>query len=357
MIQDIFPHKLDNHFKPGQVPEDADVVLVFSGENVLCRLCDEGIVFPSAGEFECGKCCPTPNDASGSEGTSTPRAADMSVPAGNAALTPSNVPERDKGTDRNPGSSVAGMNLPYLFDVDGERYFLGDGTVACSTARDGEDAFEYAGDSGEATGNGSATHLPEGYEFVPLRSLRKKNARQKHRIFAAITARHLNDWYRTVRFCGCCGQSLRPSETERAMVCPSCGQVFYPRINPAVIVGVTHGDALLLTRYAGRRLSSYALVAGFTEIGETLEETVAREVMEETGLTVTNIRYYKSQPWGFASDILAGYYCDVIGDPTIHRDENELKEAVWMPRADIPGQSDDFSLTNEMMCAFRDGMV
>ena len=276
MIQEIAPHKLDNHFRPGQVPEDGDSVFVFSGESVMCRAAEKGILFPRAGEVKA-------DDA-----------------------------------------------LTYLFDVDGKRYFLAEEGSIC---------------------------LPAGYEFVPLRSLRRKDVPDKHLIFAAITARHLNDWYRTVRFCGCCGQRLRPSETERAMVCPSCGQVFYPRINPAVIVGVTHGDHLLLTRYAGRRLSSYALVAGFAEIGETLEETVAREVMEETGLAVTNIRYYKSQPWGYAADILTGYYCDVTGDPTIHMDRSELKEAVWMARADIPGQADDFSLTNEMMCAFRDGKI
>ena len=276
MIQDIFPHKLNNHFRPGQVPADTDTVFLFSGECVLCRISGDGIEFPRAEDVK------------------------------------------------------AGDGLTYLFDVDGERYFLGDG----------ENAF-----------------VPEGYVFVPLRGLRRKNVPDKHRIFAAITARHLHEWYRTARFCGCCGQRLEPSESERAMVCPSCGQIFYPRINPAVIVGVTHGDHLLLTRYAGRRLSSYALVAGFTEIGETLEETVAREVKEETGLFVTNIRYYKSQPWGYAADILTGYYCDAAGDPTIRMDANELKEAVWMARADIPGQADDFSLTNEMMCAFRDGLV
>ena len=78
-----------------------------------------------------------------------------------------------------------------------------------------------------------------------------------------------------------------------------------------------------------------ALVAGFTEIGETMEETVKREVMEETGLKVKNIRYYKSQPWGIASDILLGYYCDVDGDDTITMDESELKYAEWVKREDI----------------------
>lgn len=193
------------------------------------------------------------------------------------------------------------------------------------------------------------------FEYHPVRSLRKRNVPNRPLIFAAVTARHLNDWYRSNRYCGCCGGPVRHAEQERALVCPACGNVIYPRINPAVIIGVTNGDRLLMTKYAGRNLPFYALVAGFTEIGESFEETVRREVMEEVGLQVTNIRYYKSQPWGFADDILAGYFCDVTGDPEIHMDTTELKEAVWMKREEIPGQPDDFSLTNEMMMVFRNG--
>ena len=96
------------------------------------------------------------------------------------------------------------------------------------------------------------------------------------------------------------------------MVCPECHNTVYPRIMPAVIVGVINGDKLLLTKYrTGFKYN--ALIAGFTEIGETVEETVKREVMEEAGIKVNNIRYYKSQPWGSANDILLGFFCDVKG--------------------------------------------
>ncbi|HAZ90794.1 MAG TPA: NAD(+) diphosphatase, partial [Eubacterium sp.] len=111
---------------------------------------------------------------------------------------------------------------------------------------------------------------------------------------------------------------------------------------------------LLLTRYR-TGYAHNALVAGFTEIGETLEETVAREVMEETGLKVKNIRYYKSQPWGMAQDILVGYYCEVDGDTTIKVDESELKSALWVKREDIELQPNNLSLTNEMMKRFKEG--
>ena len=119
---------------------------------------------------------------------------------------------------------------------------------------------------------------------------------------------------------------------------------------------MTDGDRLLHTRYVrSRKLPYYALVAGFTEIGETLEQTVAREVMEETGLRVKNIRYFASQPWGVVDDLLAGFYCDVDGDTTIRLERSELSEAVWIERKKIVGQPNDFSLTNHMMMTFRDG--
>ena len=88
----------------------------------------------------------------------------------------------------------------------------------------------------------------------------------------------------------------------------------FPKISPAVIIGLTHKNRLLLSKYAGRTYKKYALLAGYTEIGETVEETVSREVMEEVGLPVKNIRYYKSQPWPFSSTVLMGFFCDLDGD-------------------------------------------
>jgi NAD+ diphosphatase len=110
----------------------------------------------------------------------------------------------------------------------------------------------------------------------------------------------------------------------------------------------------LVTRYRNG-YNHNALVAGFTEIGETLEQTVAREVMEETGIKVKNIRYYKSQPWGIAQDILVGFFCEAEGDDEISLDENELKFAQWLKRDEIELQPDSISLTNEMMKLFKEG--
>ena len=147
-----------------------------------------------------------------------------------------------------------------------------------------------------------------------------------------------------------------PDHKERMVHCEHCGNTVYPKICPGVIVAVTDGDRLLLTKYANRPGSvNYALVAGFTEIGETLEETVQREVMEEVGLKVKNIRYYKSQPWSFSGTLLFGFYCDLDGDDTLTVDHDELSMASWFNREDIPDEGDNISLTKEMMMAFKHG--
>ena len=131
--------------------------------------------------------------------------------------------------------------------------------------------------------------------------------------------------------------------------------VIYPRISPAVIVAVTDGDRILLTKYAGRGYTHYALIAGYTEIGETMEQTVQREVLEEVGLRVKNIRYYKSQPWGVDGNVLMGFYCDLDGDDAIRLDERELALAQWHHRHTIPVKDDRFSLTREMIRVFAEG--
>ena len=173
--------------------------------------------------------------------------------------------------------------------------------------------------------------------------------------FAAANGAELHRFYSNNRFCGRCGTKSMKSRKERAMVCPACGNTIYPKIAPAVIVAITDGDKLLLTKYAGREYTRYALVAGYTEFGETLEETVRREVMEEVGLKVKNIRYYKNQPWAFSDSMLVGFFAELDGSPQIHLDETELSTAVWMKREDIPGDYTNVSLTHEMILLFFNG--
>ena len=137
---------------------------------------------------------------------------------------------------------------------------------------------------------------------------------------------------------------MEESKSERALVCPSCENTVYPRINPAVIVAVRDGERLLVTQYAGRPYKNYALIAGFAETGETIEETVLREVKEETGITVKNPEFYKSQPWGFSDSLLFGFFCDLDGTDELTVDKTELETALWVQREDLPDDEETVSL-------------
>lgn len=191
------------------------------------------------------------------------------------------------------------------------------------------------------------------YEYAPVRSFRQMVSKEV--CFAIMTAWHLHRWYLASRYCGMCGEKTVHDARERMMRCPACGNVIYPGIAPAVIVAVTDGNRILMSKYADREYKKYALLAGFTEIGETAEETVRREVMEEVGLRVKNIRYYKSQPWGIDGNLLLGFFCELEGCDEIHRDEGELAEAGWFDRDGMPAHDDGISLTREMMGVFERG--
>lgn len=173
--------------------------------------------------------------------------------------------------------------------------------------------------------------------------------------FAGITGYQLYRWYQAHRFCGKCGSRTRKDTKERMLYCENCGNMEYPKICPAVIIAVTDGNRILMSKYAGRTYKKYALLAGFTEVGETVEETVKREVMEEVGLKVKNIRYYKSQPWSFTDTLLLGFFCELDGEDNITLDAEELALAEWFEREDIPEVTSHESLTNEMMMKFKYG--
>lgn len=192
----------------------------------------------------------------------------------------------------------------------------------------------------------------DGWDLAPLFSISRM--KPKYMAYAALEAVTLSSWYINNRYCGRCGHEMAHSTTERALQCPECKNLLYPKICPVAIVAVRNGDKLLLTKYKGRGdVPFYALVAGFAEIGEPIEDTVRREVMEETGVKVTNLKFYKSQPWALSDSLLMGFFCDADGDQEPHADENELSVAEWVAREDIPNRYDDFALTAEMIEYFR----
>ena len=181
--------------------------------------------------------------------------------------------------------------------------------------------------------------------------------------FAASVGVQLHNWYRRTRFCGSCGMPLLHAENERMMYCPACGEMFFPQICPSVIVAVRDGERILLTKYSPNHFpksthnprATYALVAGYVEIGETPEQCVEREVMEEVGLRVKNITPWKNQPWPFTTTLLFGFFCDLDGSDRITLQEDELAVAEWVRREDMEDRSADISLTSNMMEAFRLG--
>ena len=218
-----------------------------------------------------------------------------------------------------------GMQLQFVFSMQEEDYYL------------------WMGEAGEL----------EGFAYEPASGLRQTVS--KNICFAAMTGWHLFTWYRNNQFCGRCGAKTEHDHKERMLRCPECGNMIFPRIAPAVIIALVDGDRLILSKYAGRNYTRFALLAGFIEIGETAEECVAREVMEEVGLKVKNIRYYKSQPWGIAGNLQIGYFCDLDGSDEITLDKTELSEAGWYDRHDLPAKDDGISLTREMIRIFGEG--
>lgn len=318
MIQDIAPKIMHNQFRdygPEQM-KDEDTAFVFEGRNVLCHVDEQaGISFPKAGEL---------------------------LAAG-----------------------AAREHFRYLFSIDDRPFWLFSSFEEDADARSvlaGLKAKSCDPDScasGEARvdidpGSGASGLSPVEYTVETLRVLRR--TKPKEECYAGETAYHLYVWYRDNSFCGRCGERLEYSHKERAMICPSCGNMVYPKIAPAVIVGILNasGDKIVMTRYAGREYKGHALVAGFCEIGETAEDTVRREVLEEVGLHVRNIRYYKSQPWGFDSNLLFGYYCTADEDEPIHMDDGELAKAVWVSRDEIGEEERNLSLTAEMIMHFKE---
>lgn len=213
-------------------------------------------------------------------------------------------------------------NTQYLFSVDQNHYFL----------------YKYE------------MEVTDGFEYVAVHTF--MNQALGYDGFVAVSGFHLFNWYENNKYCGKCGKRLVHDDKERMLRCLECGNLVYPKLAPAVIVGIIKDNQLLLTRYSGRAFKRYALVAGFAEVGETIEATVKREVMEEVGLHVTNIRYYKSQPWGLSESLLMGFYADVEGDATITLDQEELEFAAFFTKAAIPTNYSTTSLTGEMIDNF-----
>lgn len=228
------------------------------------------------------------------------------------------------------GKTLADFEGHYLFSIDDTAFFL---------------------DSSKATVEAEA---PAGYEYMGNRTFRAMSPLER---MGGATAAHIAHWESLNKFCGRCGCKTKRSLTERAMVCPLCGNTVYPRISPVVIVAVHNGDKLLMAHNIDNPNPRLFLISGFVEIGESLEQAIHREVMEEAGVRVKNIRYFSSQPWPFSDSLIAGFTAELDGDDTIHMQKEELSEAMWVRREDIPEYETDVSISCCLIENFRRGYI
>jgi NAD+ diphosphatase len=178
-----------------------------------------------------------------------------------------------------------------------------------------------------------ASAPPAGHEFRELRALFGRMPEPLHRV--AGRAVQIVEWDRTHRFCGACATPTEPVASERARACPSCGLVNFPRLAPAIIVAVERGDEILLGRGPHFPPGIYSVIAGFVEPGESVEEAVRREVREETGVEVDDVRYFASQPWPYPHSLMLGFQARYRSGE-LRIDPAELEDAAWFHRDAMP---------------------
>jgi NAD+ diphosphatase len=194
------------------------------------------------------------------------------------------------------------------------------------------------------------TPLPEPLFVVGLREL--FSGFSEAIFWAAGRASQVVDWATTHRYCGRCATPTERVPRERCMRCPRCGLLAYPRITPAIIVLVRRGDEALLARGARFPLPFYSTLAGFAEVGETLEQTLAREVREEVGIGVKDIRYFGSQPWPFPNSLMIGFFAEwASGELRI--DGEEILDAGWYRVDALPSIPPKISIARALIDAWR----
>lgn len=308
MIQDIAPHTFNNEYTPS-VPKGSDYVIVVDDRRILLKEHAGGrLMLPTVSDL-----------LRDSDLLSSPAES-----ASEAAAASTSVPDHSASDE--VASDSLSQTLTYLFSIDETCFFFLPETPAARAP----------------------------YQYVNEMVLRELE--HDYLSFGAATAVQLAQWYTLHHFCGKCGVATVHSTTERAVICPKCGHIYYPRISPVVIIAITDRDRILLTKYSRKGTKRHSLVAGFVEIGETLEDAVRRETMEEVGLRVKNIRYIESQPWAFSSSLISGFAAEVDGDPTVHLNtdgKDELASAEWIPRDELACEDHSVSLTWDMIGKFR----
>ncbi len=194
--------------------------------------------------------------------------------------------------------------------------------------------------------------LPEAYRFSGLRSL--VGQIEENVFMLAGRAYQIIHWDQLSKFCGRCGAPTRMKEDERAKQCDRCGNVIYPRISPAIIIAILRGDKILLAHNKNFRENMFSVIAGFMEPGEEFEDTAKREVFEEVGIRIKNLRYFASQSWPFPDSLMVGFICEYAGGE-IQIDGSEIAQADWFDREHLPEIPSSFSIAGRMIRWFDEG--
>lgn len=175
--------------------------------------------------------------------------------------------------------------------------------------------------------------VPEGYAMAGLRDWL---GRVEPALFdLAGRAQQIVDWHLSHQFCGRCGQQMEEHPEDRAKRCGNCELINYPKLSPSIIVLITREDQMLLARNANWPTNMFSTLAGFVEPGESIEQTVHREVLEEVGLDVQNLQYFGSQSWPFPNSLMLGFHAEYRGGDIVCQDE-EIAEAHWFDINELP---------------------
>ena len=225
-------------------------------------------------------------------------------------------------------------------------FFLGDPKKANISLR----RTQYLGYRGKvpyyAGEIGKDTPVPKGMVYSGIRDLFGRISDEELAI--AAFAIRIIDFDRTTRFCGRCGATTHQPRAERSKHCSTCGLVTYPRLSPAIIVLVQRDDRVLLARSPGFPPGMFSLIAGFVEPGENLEHAIEREVKEETGIFIKNIRYFGSEPWPFPNSLMVGFTADFAGGELVV-DKNEIESAFWFDREHLPRIPEKLSISRALI--------
>lgn len=259
----------------------------------------------------------------------------------------------------NPGNTTEKNPVYWFFFFDNELMVnIDDDSVTIPYSEDPEipeDGFFFKMNLGTVKQTtyiaGSLKYRPDvnGKKFIPLRGLL---GRMDDELFlAAGRSYHLLTWNHNHQFCGRCGSPVMMKSDELAKYCPSCALVVYPRISPAVIVAVTKGDQILLAHSGRFKNKMYSVLAGFVEPGETFEECIVREILEEVNISVYNIKYFGSQPWPFPDSIMVGFTAEYKSGE-IKPDGKEILEAGWFSRGNTPELPGKWSIARKLIDQF-----